>query len=110
MVFPVFLMRSDDHNSHKRKGTINYFTDVTGSLFTATQFSSPANMITKFINIFSKRVAQSAKPEPCQDCECHSDENGVPYIECISCEYPTPVYFDFVSLISFFLHAWSEYT
>lgn len=51
----------------------------------------------KFISSFSKRVAVSIKPNECQECECHSDNNGIPYYECISCAFPTPVNFDFVS-------------
>lgn len=69
-----------------------------GTLFTAKYLSDSAN-VKKFVAVFSKRVIMTMKPNDCQECECHSDNNGVPYYECISCAYPTPVNFDFVSLI-----------
>ncbi len=60
-------------------------------------------MVTKFISTFAKRVALSAKPDDCQECECHSDKNGIPYVDCITCSIPTPVNFDFVSFVLFLL-------
>lgn len=105
-IFHLMTMLLRDESIWEEVLPVNTYQDTsklifTGSLFTATLLSSPSNMLKKFITTFSKRVAQSAKPEACQECECHSDENGVPYVECISCDYPTPVYFDFVSFISF---------
>lgn len=57
------------------------------------------NVAKKFMGVFAKRVASSAKPSDCQNCECAADENGIDSIECVLCEYPTPNFDDFVSLV-----------
>lgn len=51
--------------------------------------------IKKFISVFSKRVALTALPNPCQNCECTAENNGVTRMECIPCIYPTPVTVDY---------------
>ncbi|XP_065216942.1 uncharacterized protein Apoltp isoform X2 [Planococcus citri] len=66
-----------------------------GTLFAAKYLSENTSMMRKFATVFSKRVVQTMKPNECQECECHSDNNGVPYFECLSCSYPSTVNFDF---------------
>uniref|UniRef100_A0A1B6I431 Vitellogenin domain-containing protein n=1 Tax=Homalodisca liturata TaxID=320908 RepID=A0A1B6I431_9HEMI len=53
------------------------------------------NAAKKFITVFAKRLASSARPSDCQNCECTADENGVDTIDCVLCHYPTPVFDDF---------------
>lgn len=67
-----------------------------GSIFTGNKMDMPAK---KFVTVFAKRVAASATPSDCQNCECSVDENGIDTINCVLCQYPTPEFDDFVSLI-----------
>ena len=61
-----------------------------GTVFTAKKLESDKkNGVKKFATVFAKRVAQSAMPCPCQTCECTADNNGMSYMECFPCEYPT---------------------
>jgi hypothetical protein len=60
--------------------------------------SEKKNAVKKFATVFAKRVAHSARPSSCQTCECTADNNGMSYMECFPCEYPTPAFIDYVSL------------
>ncbi|KAI4503203.1 hypothetical protein M0802_001425 [Mischocyttarus mexicanus] len=51
--------------------------------------------IKKFVTVFSKRIALTAVPWPCQHCECTADNNGITKTECMPCVYPTPVTVDY---------------
>lgn len=52
------------------------------------------NRIKKFSTIFAKRVAASAVPNSCQNCECTGHNSGVAYMICTSCERDTSDGFD----------------
>lgn len=76
---------------------------VLGALFTMKRLESDnsTSTVRKFFSVFAKRVALTAGPVSCQNCECNGDLNGIPYMDCISCLYPPPINFDFVSKFSF---------
>lgn len=70
-----------------------------GTLFTSKPLAD--NKLTKkFVSVFAKRVASTAKTNSPQICECHSDKNGIPYTECTTQTYLSAINFDFVSNIS----------
>lgn len=60
-------------------------------LFSGTVFSSKyldtEKNAKKFAQVFAKRLAYSAVPRDCTDCECTSLQNGLSYIECTPCTY-----------------------
>ncbi|CAL7937265.1 unnamed protein product [Xylocopa violacea] len=70
--------------------------EINGTIFSGDKlrFDKLAS-IKKFASVFSKRVALTARPNPCQNCECTADNNGVTRMECIPCVYPTPVSVDY---------------
>lgn len=86
------------------KSVLGYCTpltlEVNGTIFSGDKlrFDKLAS-IKKFASVFSKRVALTARPNPCQNCECTADNNGVTHMECIPCIYPTPVSVDYVSFL-----------
>lgn len=45
--------------------------------------------VKKFVAVFAKRVAASARPTKCVDCECTGYDSGVSYMDCYPCTYPT---------------------
>lgn len=84
------------------KSALGYCTplslEINGTIFSGDKlrFDKLAS-IKKFASVFSKRVALTAQPNPCQNCECTADNNGVTRMECIPCIYPTPISVDYVS-------------
>lgn len=84
------------------KSALGYCTplslEINGTIFSGDKlrFDKLAS-IKKFASVFSKRVALTASPNPCQNCECTADNNGVTRMECIPCIYPTPISVDYVS-------------
>lgn len=60
--------------------------------------SEKKNAVKKFATVFAKRVARSARPSSCQTCECTADNDGMSYMECFPCEYPSPAFIDYVSV------------
>lgn len=84
------------------KSALGYCTplslEINGTIFSGDKlrFDKLAS-IKKFASVFSKRVALTAQPNPCQNCECTADNSGVTRMECIPCIYPTPVSVDYVS-------------
>lgn len=66
--------------------------ETNGTLFTSNKlrFEKPSG-IKKFINVFTKRVALTAQPFPCQHCECVANNDGISKMECLPCIYPGPV-------------------
>jgi hypothetical protein len=44
--------------------------------------------VKKFATVFGKRVAATARPTKCVDCECTAFNTGVSYMECYPCTYP----------------------
>jgi len=70
--------------------------ETNGTVFTARKLESDKkNAVKKFATVFAKRVAKSARPSPCQTCECTADNNGMSYMECFPCEYPSPKMIDY---------------
>ncbi|KAJ9580979.1 hypothetical protein L9F63_023840, partial [Diploptera punctata] len=70
--------------------------ETNGTIFTAKKLESDKrNGVKKFASVFAKRVAKSAKPSPCQKCECTADNNGMSYMECFPCEYPVPMFIEY---------------
>ncbi|CAB0012929.1 unnamed protein product, partial [Nesidiocoris tenuis] len=57
-------------------------------------------LVKKFSSVFSRRIAATASPDPCQNCQCTTDENGIEFLECQPCSVPKLAYRDFVSLIA----------
>ncbi|XP_034189232.2 apolipoprotein lipid transfer particle [Osmia lignaria lignaria] len=82
------------------KSALGYCTplalEINGTIFSGEKlrFDKLAS-IKKFASVFSKRVALTAQPNPCQNCECTADNNGVTRMECIPCVYPTPISVDY---------------
>lgn len=82
------------------KSALGYCTPLSlennGTIFSGNKlrFDKIAS-IKKFVSVFSKRVALTALPNPCQNCECTAQNNGVTRMECIPCIYPTPVTVDY---------------
>ncbi|XP_076235875.1 apolipoprotein lipid transfer particle [Calliopsis andreniformis] len=82
------------------KSALGYCTplslEINGTIFSGDKlrFDKLAS-IKKFVSVFSKRVALTALPNPCQNCECIADNNGVTRMECIPCIYPTPITVDY---------------
>lgn len=67
--------------------------ETNGTIFSAKKLErANLNTIKKFMSVFTKRIAKTATPFPCQTCECSADINGIDYMECYPCFYPTPSY------------------
>lgn len=67
--------------------------ETNGTIFSAKKLENAnLNTIKKFMSVFTKRIAKTAEPCPCQNCECSADSNGIDYMECFPCFYPTPLY------------------
>ncbi|XP_050528812.1 uncharacterized protein LOC126898616 isoform X2 [Daktulosphaira vitifoliae] len=61
-----------------------------GSLFSNYKMETKnPNSGKKFLQVFAKRIAKSAPAPTCQTCECNSDDNGISYMDCYPCSYPT---------------------
>ncbi|PNF28889.1 hypothetical protein B7P43_G03854 [Cryptotermes secundus] len=70
--------------------------ETNGTVFTARKLlSEKKNAVKKFATVFAKRVARTARPSSCQICECTADNNGMSYMECFPCEYPSPSSIDY---------------
>lgn len=67
-------------------------TKILNSHFTGTVFSSKhlelQKNARKFASVFAKRLAYSAVPRDCTECECTSLHNGLSFMECTPCTYP----------------------
>ncbi|XP_024085563.1 apolipophorins [Cimex lectularius] len=70
--------------------------ETNGTIFTGKRMGSEnLTLVKKFCNAFARRIASSAHPDPCQNCECGADENGIEIVECSPCSVPIPAYSDF---------------
>ncbi|XP_014467442.1 PREDICTED: uncharacterized protein LOC106740686 [Dinoponera quadriceps] len=82
------------------KNALGYCTplslETNGTIFSGDKLRNSASS-KKLASVFAKRVALTAKPNQCQYCECTADNNGITQMECMPCEYPTPVHVDYVS-------------
>lgn len=75
---------------------------VTGSLFTSKKMETDnLNLVKKFLQVFAKRIAKTAPAPKCQTCECNSDDNGISYMDCFPCSYPTAANIQYVSRTDF---------
>lgn len=76
-----------------------------GSLFTARKMETDnLNLVKKFLQVFAKRIAKTAAAPKCQTCECNSDDNGISYMDCYPCSYPTAANIEYVSRNKRMLH------
>lgn len=75
------------------------FETLAGTIFSAKKLErANLNTVKKFMSVFSKRIAKTAAPCLCQTCECSADSNGIDYMECYPCFYPTPYNVCFIFL------------
>lgn len=69
-----------------------------GSIFSAKFLEADKKNVKKFATVFGKRLANSATPNACVECECTAPNTGVSYMECYHCtSSPTRTNFDRVS-------------
>ncbi|CAG9760349.1 unnamed protein product [Ceutorhynchus assimilis] len=61
--------------------------ETNGTIFSSKHLELQKNA-KKFSTVLAKRVAYSAVPRDCTDCECTSLHNGLSYMECTPCTYP----------------------
>ncbi|BES90627.1 Domain of Unknown Function (DUF1081) [Nesidiocoris tenuis] len=67
-----------------------------GTIFTGKRMGSEnMALVKKFSSVFSRRIAATASPDPCQNCQCTTDENGIEFLECQPCSVPKLAYRDF---------------
>nr|CAD7461834.1 unnamed protein product [Timema tahoe] len=66
-----------------------------GTIFSAKKLElTRKNAVKKFVTVFTRRVAMTAVPCQCQKCECTADNDGMSYMECFPCQYPTPGFYN----------------
>nr|CAD7258451.1 unnamed protein product [Timema shepardi] len=66
-----------------------------GTIFSAKKLElTRKNAVKKFVTVFTRRVAMTAIPCQCQKCECTADNDGMSYMECFPCQYPTPGFYN----------------
>nr|CAD7201179.1 unnamed protein product [Timema douglasi] len=66
-----------------------------GTIFSAKKLElTRKNAVKKFVTVFTRRVALTAIPCQCQKCECTADNDGMSYMECFPCQYPTPGFYN----------------
>ncbi|XP_025406452.1 uncharacterized protein LOC112680523 [Sipha flava] len=80
----------------KLKNTLGLCTPLVlesnGSLFTSKKMETDnLNLVKKFLQVFAKRIAKTASAPKCQSCECNSNDDGISYMDCYPCSYPTPI-------------------
>ncbi|XP_066155546.1 uncharacterized protein Apoltp [Euwallacea fornicatus] len=61
--------------------------ETNGTVFSAKHLDLQKNA-RKFAPVFAKRLAYTAVPRDCTDCECSFLHNGLSYMECTPCTYP----------------------
>jgi hypothetical protein len=73
---------------------------VAGTVFNGKNLETDKRgNVKKFATVFGKRVAATARPTKCVDCECTAFNTGVSYMECYPCTYPMRPNIDYVSVI-----------
>lgn len=81
------------------------FSPPAGSLFTSKKMETEnLNLVKKFLQVFAKRIAKTAPAPKCQTCECNSDDNGISYMDCYPCSYPTAANIEYVSCTQTIIH------
>ncbi|GAB6027954.1 hypothetical protein CHUAL_002182 [Chamberlinius hualienensis] len=63
--------------------------ETDGSVFSSLYLSLKKNK-KLFIDVFSRRVAQSSQKDVCHSCDCLPDEDGVGQLYCQPCIFPSP--------------------
>ncbi|KAF7992093.1 hypothetical protein HCN44_001418 [Aphidius gifuensis] len=84
------------------KSALGYCTPLAlesnGTIFSGNKLKyNDMSAIKKFASVFAKRVASTAVPNSCQNCECTANNDGVTHMECIPCIYPMPTEVDYVT-------------
>ena len=85
------------------KSALGYCTplslETNGTIFSGNKLrDTKLGAVKKFAGVFAKRLALTARPSPCQLCECIANNDGLTKMECAPCDYPMPVTVDFVSV------------
>lgn len=76
--------------------------DSDGSIFSSKNLNKKnENDFKGIANVFAKRIAFNARPQPCHFCECEGHNSGTAYMTCVSCEHQGSLSSDYVR-ISFF--------
>ena len=76
---------------------------LAGTIFTGKKMGSDnLALVKKFSSVFARRIAASAHPDSCQQCECLANAEGIDFVDCIPCAIPVPAYTDFVINLIFF--------
>ncbi|KAJ3640007.1 hypothetical protein Zmor_003331 [Zophobas morio] len=83
------------------KSTLGYCAplalETNGTIFCGKNLESDKKgNVKKFATVFAKRVAASARPTRCVECECSAFDNGVSSMDCYSCTYPTRSNIDYM--------------
>lgn len=75
--------------------------ETNGTIFNSSKLRhyEKSNLLKRFCSVFAKRLALTAQPDLCQDCECIANNDGLTKMECTSCDYPSPILVNFVSMI-----------
>lgn len=76
--------------------------ETNGTLFDLKKMENKlgTQKIKKFVDIFSRRIAITAEPSPCQRCDCIGDRDGIGSIFCQRCISPILERFDKVIISS----------
>lgn len=74
--------------------------ETNGGVFSSIKLESDKkNLVKKAAALFAKRIAKTAKPSACQQCECTGHNTGVAYMSCESCELDESSELDYVSFL-----------
>lgn len=63
--------------------------ESSGTIFTKAKLR-PDKRNVRLASIFAKRIAKTAVPAKCQECECTGHNSGVAYMSCTSCDFRNP--------------------
>nr|QGV11544.1 Vg4 [Tetrastichus brontispae] len=65
--------------------------ETNGTIFSAAKLRLPKlGALKKFAAVFAKRLSLTARPSPCQLCECIANNDALTRMECSPCDYPVP--------------------
>lgn len=64
-----------------------------GTVFSSLRLNNTKKMIKSFLDVYSRRIAQSAETLVCQACDCFPNDNGVGRIYCQPCVFPRPSHY-----------------
>ncbi|KYB29704.1 hypothetical protein TcasGA2_TC031518 [Tribolium castaneum] len=82
------------------KSTLGYCAplalETNGTVFSSKNLQSEKRgNVKKFATVFGKRVAETARPTKCVDCECTAFNSGVSYMDCYQCTVPARTNIDY---------------